>query len=72
MREEHFLSQKALAQRVGVTQKAIDFWEKGQNEPKATYLKNLALTFNVKAGDICLDLKTETIERFANRQLSDI
>jgi transcriptional regulator len=50
LREEHFLSQKALAQRVGVTQKAIDFWEKGQNEPKATYLKNLALTFNVKAG----------------------
>ena len=33
LREEHFLSQKALAQRVGVTQKAIDFWEKGQNEP---------------------------------------
>lgn len=50
LREEHFLSQKALAQRVGVTQKAIDFGEKGQNEPKATYLKNLALTFNVKAG----------------------
>lgn len=50
LREEHFLSQKALAQRVGVTQKAIDFWEKGQNESKATYLKNLALTFNVKAG----------------------
>lgn len=50
LREEHFLSQKALAQRVGVTQKAIDFLEKGQNEPKATYLKNLALTFNVKAG----------------------
>ena len=50
LREEHFLSQKALAQRVGVTQKAIDFWEKGQNEPKATYLKHLALTFNVKAG----------------------
>ena len=71
LREENFLSQKALAQRVGVTQKAIDFWEKGQNEPKATYLKNLALAFNVKAG-ICLDLKTETIERFSNRQLSDI
>lgn len=50
LREEHFLSQKALAQRVGVTQKAIDFWEKCQNEPKATYLKNLALAFNVKAG----------------------
>lgn len=50
LREENYLTQKALAQKIGVTQKAVDFWKKGHNEPKATYIRNLAITFNVKAG----------------------
>ncbi|MBQ7579169.1 MAG: helix-turn-helix domain-containing protein [Clostridia bacterium] len=45
LRKESGLSQKALAKEIGVTQKAIDFWEKGINEPKATYILNLAVFF---------------------------
>lgn len=49
LRKEKGISQKALAKEIGVTQKAIDFWEKGINEPKATYITKLAIFFAVSA-----------------------
>ncbi len=45
LRKNKNLSQ--LASEIGVTQKAIDFWEKGINEPKASYILNLAQFFDV-------------------------
>lgn len=56
LRQELGLSQQELAKRVGVSQKAIDFWEKGINEPKASYIVSLAKTFNVSA-DFLLGLE---------------
>lgn len=47
LRKENNLSQAELAKHIGVTQKAIDFWEKGINEPKASYIIKLAQFFNV-------------------------
>ena len=47
LRKENGLSQSKLAKEIGVTQKAIDFWEKGINEPKATYIVKLARYFKV-------------------------
>ena len=47
LRLEHNLSQQKLAKLIGVTQKAIDFWEKGINEPKASYIIKLAKYFQV-------------------------
>ena len=47
LRTEKCLSQQKLALAIGATQKAIDFWEKGTNEPKATYIINLATYFGV-------------------------
>ena len=47
LRLEKSLSQSQLAKQIGVTQKAIDFWEKGINEPKASYLFALAQFFGV-------------------------
>lgn len=41
------ISQKLLADRIGVSQKAIDFWEKGTNEPKSSYVIELANYFKV-------------------------
>ncbi len=49
LRAELGISQQELAKRVGVSQKAIDFWEKGINEPKATYIVSLARAFGVSA-----------------------
>ena len=47
LRTEAGISQAALAKEIGVTQKAIDFWEKGINEPKASYIISLAKYFKV-------------------------
>ena len=47
LRIERGFSQQKLAMEIGVTQKAIDFWEKGVNEPKASYIIKLATFFKV-------------------------
>lgn len=49
LREDSNLSQQKLANEIGVSQKAIDYWERGINEPKASYIIKLADYFNVSA-----------------------
>lgn len=49
MRKERGLSQQALAKQIGVSQKAIDYWERNVNEPKASYIVLLADFFGVSA-----------------------
>lgn len=49
LRKENGLSQEQLAKEIGVTHRAISFWEKGVNEPKATYIYRLAVFFNVSS-----------------------
>ena len=38
---------KFIAQNIGVSQKAIDYWERGVNEPKASYIIALVKYFNI-------------------------
>ncbi len=47
LRLERDLSQQKLAEAIGVSQKAIDYWERGVNEPKASYVARLADFFEV-------------------------
>lgn len=49
LRKERNLSQEGLAKAIGVSQKAIDYWERGINEPKASYIVKLADFFDVSA-----------------------
>lgn len=49
LRKERGLSQHALAKQIGVSQKAIDYWERNVNEPKASYIVLLADYFEVTA-----------------------
>ncbi len=49
LRIEKNMSQQALAEKIGVSQKAIDYWERGVNEPKASYIIKLATFFNVSS-----------------------
>ena len=49
LRVERGLSQAALAKAIGVSQKAIDYWERGVNEPKASYIILLSDFFDVTA-----------------------
>lgn len=47
LRLEKNLTQQALAKQIGVSQKAIDFWERNINEPKMSYILKLADFFDV-------------------------
>lgn len=47
LRQEKSLSQANVAKAIGVSQKAIDYWERGINEPKASYIIALADFFGV-------------------------
>lgn len=58
LRIEHQLSQKELAKIIGVSNSAICFWETGVNEPKASYLYQLAMYFGVSV-DYLLGLDDE-------------
>lgn len=58
LRKGKAMSQSQLAKVVGVTQKAIDFWEKGINEPKASYIVSMAKFFDVSA-DYLLGISDE-------------
>ncbi|MDD7506217.1 MAG: helix-turn-helix transcriptional regulator [Clostridiales bacterium] len=49
LRKEKNFSQSQLARRIGVSQKAVDYWELGTNEPKASYIVKLAELFEVSA-----------------------
>lgn len=49
LRKEMNISQDKLAKAISVTQKAIDFWEKEINEPKASYVVRLAKFFGVSS-----------------------
>lgn len=49
LRVENKLSQAQLAKIIGVSQKAVDYWERNVNEPKASYLVALCDYFHVSA-----------------------
>lgn len=49
LRTERGISQRELGKAIGVSQKAVDYWERGVNEPKASYITIIADYFNVSA-----------------------
>ena len=49
LRTEMKIRQQKLADEIGVSRRAITFWESGINEPKATYIARLAKFFGVSA-----------------------
>ena len=52
LRTERGLSQQALARHIGVSQKAVDYWERGVNEPVASNILSLAVFFNVTTDEL--------------------
>ena len=47
LRLEQHLSQMQLAKMIDVSQKAIDYWERNINEPKASYIIKLVKAFQL-------------------------
>lgn len=58
LRNESNLTQPQLAKMMGVSNGIISIWENNINEPKATYIKKLALIFGVSS-DLILGLEDE-------------
>ena len=57
LRTEHELSQMQLGKMIGVSQKAIDYWERSVNEPKVSYIIALVKIFNVTYDEFFADIK---------------
>lgn len=49
LRQDKGLSMKQLAKELGTTDATVSNWENGINEPKISYLKSIAVYFNVTA-----------------------
>ena len=49
LRQEKKLSMKQLAKELGTTDAAISNWENEINEPKISYIKDIAIYFGVTA-----------------------
>ena len=56
LRIEKGLSQMQLAKSIGVSQKAIDYWERNVNEPKASYIIALVHTFELSFDEFFAEL----------------
>lgn len=70
LRVEKNLSQRALAAKINSSQKAIDLWEKGITEPKASVLIALANVFECTA-DYLLGREDDLGNVNVMRELSD-
>jgi len=55
-RLEKSLSQLNLAKLIGVSQKAIDYWERNVNEPKSSYIIALVKTFDISFDEFFIDI----------------
>lgn len=57
LRIEKDLSQEQFAKLIGVSQKAIDYWERGVNEPKVSYVIAIVNACDLTFDDFFADLK---------------
>lgn len=56
LRIENGLSQMQLGKLIGVSQKAVDYWERNVNEPKASYVIALVKIFKISFDEFFLDI----------------
>ncbi|MBQ8726147.1 MAG: helix-turn-helix transcriptional regulator [Clostridia bacterium] len=57
LRIEKGLSQAQLGKFIGVSQKAVDYWERNVNEPKSSYVILLVKTFEMSFDEFFEDVK---------------
>ncbi|MBO5216077.1 MAG: helix-turn-helix transcriptional regulator [Clostridia bacterium] len=56
LRLEKGFSQLTLGKIIGVSQKAIDYWERNVNEPKASYIIAIVKTFDITFDDFFAEI----------------
>ncbi|MDE7124282.1 MAG: helix-turn-helix domain-containing protein, partial [Eubacterium sp.] len=60
LRKEQSLTQKELADRIGVSDKAVSRWENGKNYPDIEIIQSLGEIFNVSVSEL---LQGERLEK---------
>ena len=63
LRIEKGISQAELAKYIGVSQKAIDFWERSINEPKIGYVMTLVAFFEISYDEFFAEIEKPNIEK---------
>jgi transcriptional regulator with XRE-family HTH domain len=63
LRRERGLTQRELAQRIGVSRMSVYHWEAGRNEPSARQLRLLAEAFAVPMEAIAFEREAARAER---------
>ena len=56
LRLEKGLSQLNLGKLIGSSQKAIDYWERNVNEPKASYIISIVKAFDISFDEFFSDV----------------
>ncbi len=56
LRIEKGYSQTTLGKMIGVSQKAIDYWERNVNEPKSSYVIALVKSFDLTFDEFFADI----------------
>lgn len=70
LRIERGISQKKLAEYLGVAQSSVNYWEKGQRIPSVSILKNIADYFNISLDEMFdVDLPIKKINNTENALL---
>lgn len=57
LRTEKGWSQSCLAKAIGVSQKAIDYWERNVNEPKSSYIIALVKAFELSYDEFFTEIE---------------
>lgn len=57
LRIEKCYSQMQLGKLIGVSQKAVDYWERNVNEPKASYIIMLVKIFEISYDEFFADIE---------------
>jgi transcriptional regulator with XRE-family HTH domain len=64
LRKIHNLTQKKLAEKIGLERKQICLYETGESKPSVDALKKLAIVFGVTTDFLLNDLKDENLDYF--------
>ena len=71
LRKEKGMTQLQLAERMGVTDKAVSKWERDLSAPDVNTIPKLAETFGITVDEL-MQVKTETKENIGHNKIDEI
>ena len=72
LRKEHGMTQMELAEKIGVTDKAVSKWERNLSCPDINSLPNLAALFGVSVDELMQLKKEEAVPQKSLKEIIDL